>query len=361
MSAAFDVLRRRVPIFALTALLAPLVATISGTSPTQAQFVCEGIAGAGAGGAGADAATSGANLACGANANAVGAASGNVAVGAAADANGSFSSNTATGLLANASGGSSNNIAIGNSANAAGNSSGNIAQGAGSFADGNNSRNTAVGDQASARGNTSFNVAVGNGANASGDNMSNTAVGNGAIATGANSAAFGAGAQATAANSAAFGNGAVATRANQQAFGTAANTYTMAGVASAASRTAQGAPTHFVMSNSSGDLAAFTPAELGLATAGDLNAINARLNDIGGMTDKALTGVAMAFAMAGVPNLMPHEKFAIAVNYGTFQGRHGVAFNSALKLHDNVQFTAGVGYGANERLVGGRAGLRFGW
>ena len=59
-------------------------------------------------------------------------------------------------------------------------------------------------------------------------------------------------------------------------------------------------------SNAVGDLAAHTFAELGLvtqgdlsnfATQGDVNALNSRLNALSGRTDKALSGVAMAFAM----------------------------------------------------------------
>ena len=279
--------------------------------------------------------------------------------------------NTATGFSAGQFVTGDSNVAIGNGAGSGtfGNRlliSNTVAIGNTAVASANDG--VAIGNQAQATGANA--VALGSGAQATG--TGSIAIGQGAVAAG--SIAVGTNAQAdnggtaigdntvaTQANSAAFGEGATASRANQQAFGTAANTYTMAGIASAASRSAQGAPTHFVMSNAGGDLAAFTPAELGLATAGDLNVINARLGEIDSVASKALTGVAMAFAMAGVPNLMPHEKFALAVNYGTFQGRHGVAFNTALKLHDNVQLTAGVGYGANERLVGGRAGLRFGW
>jgi hypothetical protein len=35
--------------------------------------------------------------------------------------------------------------------------------------------------------------------------------------------------------------------------------------------------------------------------------------------------------------------------------------NAAVRLDNHVQFNAGVGYGANQNLVGGRVGLRFGW
>jgi hypothetical protein len=259
----------------------------------------------------------------------------------------------AIGTTATVSGGSNNGVVLGAFSTVTGTNS--VAVGPSNTVTGNNSGAFGTGNVVNGHGSFAIgdpNVINGNDSHAFGNN--NTIDGDNSIAIGnANTVSHD--------NAAAFGNGVTTTRDNQQVFGTAANTYTMSGVASAASRTAQGTPTHIVTSNADGELAAHTFAELGLASAGDLNAINARLDQIGGMTGKAMTGVAMAFAMAGTPGLMPHEKFAISMNYGTFEGRHGVAFNTALRLHDNVQFTAGVGYGVNDRLVGGRAGLRFGW
>jgi hypothetical protein len=198
------------------------------------------------------------------------------------------------------------------------------------------------------------------------------AVGQGAQVLADNGSAYGAGATVGAGhtNAAAFGAGATTTRANQQSFGTASNTYTMAGITSSASKTAQGAPTHLVTANASGDLAAHTFAELGLvtsgdlsnfATQGDLNIINNRLNALSGRTDKALSGVAMAFAMAGVPELSPVERFALMGNWGTFQGENGLAMNAALRLATNVQLNGGVAWGLNEDVAGGRVGVRVGW
>jgi hypothetical protein len=278
--------------------------------PAAAQFVCESTAG---GGAGATAAGSTFNVACGTNANASGGFNG---------------ANTAVGYEANASGASAGNVATGIQANASGMGSGNIA--------------------------------IGALANASGDFSNNVAIGQSSTAS-ANSVAIGSGAAATFSNSAAFGSGATATRANQQVFGTATNTYTMAGVTSAASKAAQSGPTQLVTSDASGNLAASTLADLGAASTADINAINARIDDLDRRANKAFTGVAMAFAMAGVPTLLPNEKFAATINYGTFQGAHGFAINTAARLTDNMQLTAGFGYGADERLAGGRVGMRVGW
>ena len=115
-------------------------------------------------------------------------------------------------------------------------------------------------------------------------------------------------------------------------------------------------------------LSTSTLAGLGLASAADISAINsqlaginARLDDLTTRSNKAYSGVAMAFAMAGVPTLMPNETFAMTMNWGNFQSANGVALNAALRLHNNVQLNGGVGYGANQNLVGGRVGLRVGW
>ena len=92
-----------------------------------------------------------------------------------------------------------------------------------------------------------------------------------------------------------------------------------------------------------------------------LAGINNRLDNLTTLSNKATTGVAMAFAMAGVPSLMPNESFAVTMNWGNFQNANGLALNAAVRLDNHVQLNGGVGYGANQNLVGGRVGLRFGW
>jgi hypothetical protein len=152
------------------------------------------------------------------------------------------------------------------------------------------------------------------------------------------------------------------------AFGTASNTYRMPGITSAASLAAQSGPVQLVTSDAGGNLATTTLAGLGLASASDLSAINgqiagmnARLDDLTSRSNKAYTGVAMAFAMAGVPTLLPSESFVVTMNWGHFQSANGLALNAAVRLAPNVQLNGGIGYGANENLAGGRVGLRVGW
>jgi hypothetical protein len=84
-------------------------------------------------------------------------------------------------------------------------------------------------------------------------------------------------------NSAAFGVGATATRENQLSFGTAASTYTMRGINSAASSVAQSGSVQIVIADPTGNLATAPPPTLvamGLASAADVAAINARLDDL---------------------------------------------------------------------------------
>ncbi len=67
----------------------------------------------------------------------------------------------------------------------------------------------------------------------------------------------------------------------------------------------------------------------------------------------------MAYAMAGVPTLLPAEKFVATMKWGTFEGTNGLALNAAIT--GNVQFSGGIGYGVDSNILGARAGLRVGF
>jgi hypothetical protein len=354
------------------------------TAPAQGQFIC-GVSGTGGepqGDGSATATGSLENFACGTFANASGPlgstniaigsradahgdlssntalgsskASGdrseNTASGAGADAHGDNSGNTATGSNATASGNNSNNVATGTRANAGGNTSNNTATGNFALAFGDNSSNTADGNLAKANGTGSSNVAMGKNADAHGDNSSNTAVGANSLAAN-DSAAFGAGAQAAFVNSAAFGVGAKAARDNQQVFGTATNTYTMPGLTSAASRAAQSGPTQVVTTDAFGNLGTTAPSTLGLASGVDLTRV----------IRKANTGISMAFALAGVPTLLPGKKFALSANWGTFESENGAALSGALRVYRDMQLNASFAYGFRENVPGGRVGVSYQW
>jgi hypothetical protein len=225
-----------------------------------------------------------------------------------------------------------------------------------------------VGDSAQALGGGS--IAIGKGAVASGSiaigvgaqaALGGTAVGDGAVATGANSTAVGFGASATPHNSAAFG------WPSQQVFGTAANTYTMPGITSGASKAAQGAPTHIVTTNLTGDLAAHTPAELGLASTGQIGGLQQQINALGRRDEELADGIAISLALAQ-PIFQPGQTFAMRVGWGNFDGANAIGVSAAGVLGrgywgptSSVVLDGGIGTGTSEGVVAGRAGLTFGW
>jgi hypothetical protein len=289
---------------------------------------------------------------------------------------------TAVGVVSEASGRSSvafgnstvasgtESIAIGVSSDAVGTSSTAIGERAQALADGS----TAIGPKAQATGPSA--IAIGDGAVASGSvaigksalaSGGGTALGDLTVATGANATAVGTGANAAPDGSAAFGAGATATRPNQQVFGTASNTYTTPGITSAASKAAQGAPTHFVMSNPSGDLAAYTPTELGLATSNDFSALQSQINALARRDREHEEGIAIAMAMHD-PDLVAGEKLGLKLSWGNFEGSNAIALTAAGVLGwsvftpgDRLAVSGGLGVGTDQGQVGGRVGVQLTW
>lgn len=362
--------RLSVALVAGSAIIIILAGATLGPRPAAAQLVC-GVSATGADpqtGAGATA-TGTEAIACGSSAHASGGSSAVFGPNAGSSSGAStfnsswFGLNAGTGVAGggnSAFGNNSGSIVTGTNNSAFGTSAGvgvtgnsNTAAGnlAGVFVVGNS--NSAFGDGAGAQINGSNNVAVGTNAG-SGPN------GGPAIAV-SNTVAIGNNAVASANGGVAIGNGAQATRENQVVLGISSYTYTTPGITSAASRAAQTGPTQIVTSDAGGNLATSTLASLGVATTADIGAINSRLDDLTTRSNKAYTGVAMAFAMAGVPTLLPSEKLAMAVNWGTFEGANGLALNAALRLHDQVQLNGGIGYGPDQHIAGGRVGLRVGF
>jgi hypothetical protein len=331
-----------------TLLILTATATLAGALPASAQFVCtDGIA------TGGSTAGTGNSVSCGTNVHTDSA--GGVAFGVYATNSGTSvvgNGSVAVGNEALATG--TDSIGVGNTANVTGNNA--IGLGAGTVVSGNNAVAVGQGAQATADGAAAF----GQGATASAADA--VAIGRGATADAAGSIAIGQGAStATFTNSMAIGQGVVATRNDQVVIGTTNHTYTLSGVTSAASRTAQGAPTHIITSNANGDLAAHTAAELGLATPADIASINARLGNHQSRIEQNAEGIAIALAMAGTPVVLPKERFAMSANWGNFEGRNGFAGALAFKVTDMVQLNGGLGFGAEEGTVGGRAGIRIGW
>ncbi|HZE53253.1 MAG TPA: YadA-like family protein [Bradyrhizobium sp.] len=338
------------------------VALCLGTAPVKAQFVCAGNTETTATGDGASALGSPDNFACGTNANATGNGSTNTAIGINSDAHGDASRNTANGNRANASGTNSFNTATGRNADASGASSANTASGVFAVAHGDASVNTASGFAANASGAGSQNIAIGANADARGDGTNNVAIGTAATATGANSSALGTGAQATFDNSTAIGNGATATRANQQMFGTASNTYTMAGIATAASRAAQVGPTSIVTSDNAGNLATRSLADLGFASQSDISGINGRLDALNGRINdvnrEARGGIALALAASGLQFDTRPGKVSLSGGYGNFKGQSGFAVGLGYAVSESMRFNAAF-TAAQQGDIGARVGASW--
>jgi hypothetical protein len=236
---------------------------------------------------------------------------------------------SATALGANAAASGVSSLALGDSASASA---------TGAVAVGLNSRATGVNA-----------IAIGAGATATGS----IAVGVGASAANGG-AAFGDGASATFANSSAIGPGASATRANQVMLGTASNTYTLAGVSSAASLAAQSGPTRVVTADANGNLATAT------FSPGDISTLQANVGVLQSQMKQAFEGTAIAVAMAG-SSLPSDKRFAISSNWGTFRGQNAGSFLAQARVNDYVVLNGGVGFGFAQGGVAGRGGVTLSW
>src|SRR6185503_11071140 len=157
-------------------------------------------------------------------------------------------------------------------------------------------------------------TATGQSAQATGDES--TATGADARATGIRSTAIGAGTRAAFANSAAFGANVESTRANQMAFGRETNTYTMAGIASAASRAAQQGPLEVVTTDAQGNLAS------------DGGALQRQIDNLGRRDGELADGIAIALALQQ-PIFHSGQKFAGRLGYGNFDGSNALGLSLA--------------------------------
>jgi len=174
-----------------------------------------------------------------------------------------------------------------------------------------------------------------------GDN--NIAMGNGAGSdiTASDTVAIGTDATASADGSAAFGAGATATRAGQQSFGTAANTYTMAGIGSQASRDAQVGPLYLVTSDGSGNLA---------TSAFDVGQLTGEIGNVG----------ALGAALAGLhPNARAKGDNHLSAAIGTYNGQVGFAAGYFRNVGDNLLLS--LGGAASGGHVSGNAGVTLSW
>jgi trimeric autotransporter adhesin len=233
-----------------------------------------------------------------------------------------------------------NCIAAGNGANANGDNTTAI----GAYSNAQFAGSTAIGYGAQASADPT--TAVGAFANASGNNS--VALGANSSTRGANAIAVGEGAHADHDNAIAIGRHVSTTSANQVALGSASNTYTLAGLPSAASSAAQTGTTKFVTTDANGNLAA---AEYGAA---DVNRAFQKI-------DENVQGIAVAIALGGM--VVPEAKtFAIAANVGFYDDKQAFAAQAAYRLGPNTTLSGGVGFGLNDASrVGGRVGIMTAW
>ena len=261
--------------------------------------------------------------------------------------------------------------AIGDGSSAIGN--GTTAVGQASAANAANA--TVLGQAASATVNALGGVAIGQaatvdaaGAVAIGQNT--TASGTGAIAFGQNanasgntSIAIGQNASAPFANSIAIGQGVATVRNNQVAIGSTSNTYTLAGITSAASRAAQSGSLELVTTDANGNLA--TDGGQFITILNSLTAVSANNEQIE-LNRQAIQrnteGVAMAFALSGLESVLPNEKnYALGAQWGYFGGQNAAAVGGTVRLRDDVFLSGGMGVGLGKGQVGGRAGISAAW
>jgi hypothetical protein len=177
----------------------------------------------------------------------------------------------------------------------------------------------------------------------------------GTTATGSNSASLGVNAKATFANSSAIGTGATTSRANQQMFGTGSNTYTMAGITSAASTAAQTGTAQIVTSDAGGNLATSTLAGLGLATQSQITAINGELVGLQSQIGELRRGIAASNATAYVATPSGPGRTTFAVNGSLFDTTGGVGFAFSHRFASTsipVYFSGAYGNGGGREHVG---------
>jgi autotransporter adhesin len=187
-------------------------------------------------------------------------------------------------------------------------------------------------------------------ASAGGDDA--LAVGYGARAEGTRSIAIGTQARAGGHESVAIGAGAVASRPGQVAIGTAGSTYTLPGLASAASRAAQSGPTQVVTTDAAGNLAAI-PIDLG--------ALDQRIDGVAAFARdsrrEARQGIAAAMAMTGAPLPSRPGKTSWAGNTATYKGQWAAGFAVAHRLDVAIPIAINAGVSLTGNSFGG---ARFG-
>lgn len=205
-----------------------------------------------------------------------------------------------------------------------------------------------------------------------------TALGTFAYAEAMQATALGAYSTANHAGSMAIGYQAETTRENQVMVGNEDNTYTLAGINSAASKAAQSGPFYFVTSDSDGNLAT-TSFDIGEITALDgrvttntqnIAALDNRVttlengfqdlgNRIASNQKEARGGTALALAAASLRYDDRPEKLSIAGGVGHFKGLTGMSFGVGYATSESLRFNAAISGVPENGDVGFSAGASW--
>jgi autotransporter adhesin len=185
-----------------------------------------------------------------------------------------------------------------------------------------------TGHAASAAGTES--VAIGGNATASSGNT--VAVGSGAQASGSGSSALGANATASAPNSVALGAGSVAAESNSVSVGSPGNERTITNVAPGVN------PTDAV-------------------NVAQLQGVQQNVNNV---ARAAYSGVAMAGALAGLPQVEAGKTFQIAAGVGNYAGYSAIAVGASARITQNTIVKAGAS-ATNGTHVLVNAGVGYSW
>ena len=253
----------------------------------------------------------------------------------------------------------------------------NVACGSGAVAAGDNHQNTAIGNESKAGmaiGGVTGSLNTALGANAKAGNATptsdNTAIGNSASADGGNSTAIGANSIAAFVNSTAIGAGAQTTKANQIVLGTAANSYTLPGLAAAGGfigSSNQSGATQVVTVDGDGNLGTTTSTSTSASTLtprveaieNSMKTINSQIENVG----------AMAAAFSSIPNLTSdNRRYGCGIGTGGYGSGWAGAAGCASKIGSNTWINGAIAFtGANSTpwgstsSVAGRIGLFYQW
>ncbi len=74
--------------------------------------------------------------------------------------------------------------------------------------------------------------------------------------------------------------------------------------------------------------------------------------------EKNSSGVAMAMAMQ-MPSISPGKRIGFGLGSGTYNKEYAAAASFAMRTHENVQFSTGIGWETGDDTIGGRIGVMF--